>query len=249
MTSVVVAIRNAARVLPSLLESLAGQDMANAWEVIAVDNGSDDQSAAVLESFASRVPLRRLQAVARANPSYARNAGARAASGSRLLFVDADDAVAPEYVSAMARALDEHPLVTSRVDSASLNAEWVRDAHGPPWQADGVGVFFGFLPAAGINIGVHRDLFERLGGFPEAFSGSEDVAFSWRAQLAGVPLRFVGDAVYRYRYRDRCRRCSAKPATGGGTAHCSMPRSAGTACQAGHGGSRVRSGRMCRAGC
>ena len=46
------------------------------------------------------------------------------------------------------------------------------------------------------------ELFEQLGGFPEEFSGSEDIAFAWKAHLAGVRVHFVGDAVYFYRHRE-----------------------------------------------
>jgi hypothetical protein len=139
----------------------------------------------------------------RPSRSYARNAGAAASAAGRLLFVDADDEVAPDYVEEMARALDDHAFVTSRVDSETLNPPWVRAAHGAPWQALSIGVFLEFLPGAGANIGIGRELFLDLGGFSEEFSGAEDLAFSWTVQLeADVSIPFVLDAVYRYRYRD-----------------------------------------------
>jgi glycosyltransferase involved in cell wall biosynthesis len=202
MTSVVVPVHNAEPYLADLLASLEAQDMRAPWEVVLVDNHSTDKSSAVARTFEGRLPLRMMAASARANPSYARNAGVASTTSEKLLFIDADDAVAPGYVRAMTTALDTHPLVTSRVDSEALNPGWVQNAHGAPWQATGVGVFFDFLPASGINIGIRRALFESLGGFPEAFSGSEDMAFSWNAQIrGGVPLHFVQDAVYLYRYR------------------------------------------------
>jgi len=203
MTSVVVPVHNAEPYLNDLLASLEVQDMRDAWEVVLVDNHSTDRSLAVARTFADRLPLRIMAAFDRANPSYARNAGVASSTSEKLLFIDADDAVAPGYVRTMTAALDIHHLVTSRVDSEALNPGWVREAHGEPWQATGVGVFFGFLPASGINIGIRRSLFDSLGGFPEAFSGSEDMAFSWDAQIkAGASLHFVPDAVYLYRYRE-----------------------------------------------
>lgn len=203
MTSVVVPVHNAEPYLGDLLASLELQDMRDPWEVVLVDNHSTDRSSAVAGQFAGRLPLRMMEASARANPSYARNAGVASTTSEKLLFIDADDAVAPGYVRTMTAALDTHHLVTSRVDSETLNPGWVREAHGEPWQATSVGVFFGFLPASGINIGIRRSLFDSLGGFPEAFSGSEDMAFSWNAQInAGASLHFVPDAVYLYRYRE-----------------------------------------------
>jgi glycosyltransferase involved in cell wall biosynthesis len=203
MVSVIVPFRNAEQHVEALLRSLVAQDYRGTWQLVAVDNGSKDRSRVLIERFSQSLNLTIVDGSARANLAHARNVGARAGAGDKLLFVDADDEVEHEYVSAMSRALDCHQLVTSRVDSTTLNAEWVRDAHGPPWQESGIGVFLEFLPAAGANIGIRRALFEQLGGFSEKFNGAEDLAFSWKAQLdAGVEPQFVGDAVYRYRYRD-----------------------------------------------
>jgi GT2 family glycosyltransferase len=54
-------------------------------------------------------------------------------------------------------------------------------------------------------VGIRRTLFERLGGFPEAFAESADIAFSWNACLAGAVIHFVPDALYRYRHRQTLR--------------------------------------------
>jgi glycosyltransferase involved in cell wall biosynthesis len=201
--SVVVPFRNAERHASVLFESLTSQRTTESWEVIAVDNGSTDGSRGIVEGFQERLPLTIVTADARPGISSARNIGVRRSRGTKLLFIDADDAVHEEYVATMAAALDGHPFVTSRVDSLTLNPEWVRDAHGPHWQAEAVGVFYDFLPASGSNIGIRRDFYERLGGFPEQFAVCEDIAFSWNAQLLGhTSIHYVHDALYRYRYRD-----------------------------------------------
>jgi glycosyltransferase involved in cell wall biosynthesis len=199
--SVIVPCRNAGRHFRALLESLVSQVVAERAEIVVVDNGSTDGSRSVVASVEGRIPIRVVDARERANAAYARNVGVTAATGDKLLFVDADDEIAPGYVHAMAAALQTHELVTSRVDSTTLNPAWVRAAHGRPWQASGVDTFFGFMPGTGINVGVRRALFEAVGGFPTEFSGSQDIVFSWRAQLAGAAIHFVPEALYRYRYR------------------------------------------------
>jgi len=201
--SVIVPFHNPGAYFATLLGSLAAQRCQRVWELVLVDNRSTDDSRQLAERWAGPAPSLVVDASARAGPSYARNVGVKAARGHRLVFVDADDGVDPGYVESMDRALDDHQLVTSQVDSASLNAPWVRSAHGVPWQNTGVDVMFGFLPAAGANIGVQRGLFERLGGFSERFAASEDIAFCWTAKLqAGVTPHFVAEARYLYRYRD-----------------------------------------------
>lgn len=204
--SMIVPFRNSERHLTALLESLVSQQVDIPWEVILVDNQSTDDSRRIAARFAGQLPLRIVDAPDRAGAAYARNVGVRHSLGRRLLFVDADDTLAPGYVSAMAEALDRDPLVTSRVDSLLLNPEWVREAHGPPWQVDRLLVFYEFLPATGINIGIDRERFDRLGGFASEFGASEDIAFSWNAQLReGIHITLVESAVYRYRYRDSLR--------------------------------------------
>jgi len=185
-----------------MLESLACQELGSPMEVIVVDNASTDSSRAIAETFTRRLNLEIVDAPVRLNASYARNVGARAAVGNKLLFLDADDEIAPGYVSAMSKALDCHNFVTSRVDCNTLNPEWVRMAHGDCWQDTGVPVGYDFMPATGTNIGIRRPVFEAAGGYPEEFSGCQDIAFSWKVQLAGAPVHFVHEAVYRYRHRD-----------------------------------------------
>jgi glycosyltransferase involved in cell wall biosynthesis len=203
--SVIVPCRNAAPYVQRVLRSLVSQELNEPAEIILVDNSSSDDSRRIAESVRGRLPLRVITADGRANASYARNVGVRLAAGDKLLFVDADDDVAPGYVAAMASALDSHEFVTSRVDSYSLNDKWLHEAHGPPWQAERVTIFFDFMPATGVNVGLRRSLFDKIGGFPEDFPASQDIVFSWRAQQIGAQIQFVREAVYLYRYRDTLR--------------------------------------------
>jgi glycosyltransferase involved in cell wall biosynthesis len=201
--SVVMPFRNAASTIRHQLEALAGQHFSGAWEVVAVDNCSEDDSRRIAESFSGRLQLRVVDASTRPGPGYARNVGARYAFADKLLFVDADDEVGPGYVSKMAAALDRHDFVTSTFDQDILNPEWVRAAHGPPWRPPGEPLRdqFGVLPNAGASIGISRAVFDAVGGFPEDLPRMQDIAMSWEVQLAGTTLHYVPEAVYRVRYR------------------------------------------------
>jgi glycosyltransferase involved in cell wall biosynthesis len=202
--SVVVPFRNAARTLGHQLEALASQDFAGAWEVVAVDNRSEDESRQIAESFSDRLELRVVEARERLGAGYASNVGVAHASAEKLVFVDADDVVAPGYVTAMAAALEQHEFVTGAFDQTTLNPEWVRAAHGPPWRQPGQPLAdqFGVLPNAGASIGINRSVFERCGGFPDDLPRMYDIALSWELQLAGIPLHYVPEALYRVRYRE-----------------------------------------------
>lgn len=218
--SVIIPARNAAPHLRDQLESLARQECDRRWEVVVADNGSTDESREIAHSFRDRVELRIVDAGERPGSAFARNLGASRAAGRKLIFVDADDEVAPGYVAAMAAALDRHAFVTSAFDHETLNPAWVRHAHGLIWRDpdDPLFVQFGVLPFAGGSIGIAREIFEAASGFPEEFGRMYDIALSWEVQFAGTELHYVPEAVYRVRYRDSLRALFRQGLAGGSEA-------------------------------
>lgn len=98
--SVVVPVYNAERYLPMLLDSLLAQTL-HEVEFILVDDGSTDGSPALLTEYARRDPRIRLLRQPNDGVSRARNAGIAVALGTYLAFADADDAVAPDFCSAL----------------------------------------------------------------------------------------------------------------------------------------------------
>jgi GT2 family glycosyltransferase len=214
--TVLIAVRDGADVIAAQLEALAAQEFDGDWEVVVADNGSVDNTVAVVKGFDDRLPgLRVVDAAGRPGQAYAINEGARAALGRSILLLDADDLVAPGYVAAMAEALEDSVFVASRLDCESLNAPWLWTSR-PPTQVDGVGAPFSFLPsAAGCSLGIRRAIFSEVGGFDDTIMLGTDVDLCWRVQLDGHPLQFVPDAVVAYRYRDTLRGIFAQARTYG----------------------------------
>ncbi len=116
--SVIVPAYNAAAYLPYALDSVLAQTFAG-WEIVAVDDGSTDRTAAVIESYqpALRGRCRYIHQPNRGLPA-ARNAGMRAARGDLIALLDADDVWLPHRLERGVRLLDAHPdvaLVHARV--------------------------------------------------------------------------------------------------------------------------------------
>jgi glycosyltransferase involved in cell wall biosynthesis len=200
--TVIVPCRNPGPDLRMLLASLARQDASFPWELLVVDNGTTDGSLRSVRNFEDRLPVRVVPGPAQPGSARTRNVGAERASSEKLLFIDADDEVAPNYVGRLGKALDDHELVTSRVDSQTLNELPIHRALAlGDWQQSGVDTFFHYLPATGCNIGIRRETFRRLGAFPTEFPRAVDIAFTWRANLSGVEIHFVPDTTYFYRHR------------------------------------------------
>jgi len=198
--SVVVACLNAASTLPEQLDALSQQTFSGPWQLVVADNGSTDGSAEIVRSYSDRIDLIVVDAPARRNVAYPRNRGVEAATGDRLVFVDADDVVHPDFLATMADALEQHELVAAQGEVAKLNEPWTRV------RTEFVEVptlpFPPHLPfGSSFGLGVHRRLHEEVGGFDEDMRSLEDVDYCVRLQLAGAELHHEPRAVVHYRYR------------------------------------------------
>jgi len=202
--SVIIPCLNGAATIAGQLDALAAQVWSKPWELIIADNGSTDDTFAIVGRYRERIPnLRIVDASAKRGCSYARNIGVRAAASDRFVFCDVDDEVAPGWVAAMGNALLQHDFVASRTDVQRLNPPWINalwtDAADSPHALP---VCLGFLPAAsGCGFGLTRRLYDEVGPFDEALMRLDDLDYSFRAQLAGMKIHLVPDAVVYYRYR------------------------------------------------
>jgi GT2 family glycosyltransferase len=182
-------------------------------ELIVVDNGSSDGSVDFVQrSF----PAVRVIALER-NTGFAagNNAGAQAARGHYVAFLNNDAAPQPGWLSALRNALDSDPQVglaascivfmhdPSVIDSAGDGlTRWggaFKRGHGRSVLealALDAGEVFGACGAACL---VRREVFDELGGFDDAFFAVyEDVDLSYRVQLHGYRCMYVPEAVVHH---------------------------------------------------
>lgn len=200
--TVVIAARDAEATLGEQLDALTSQAWDGAWEVLVVDNGSTDATRAMVETAARTwTSLRLVVATDGVGPAYARNVGARVASGRALAFCDADDVVAPGWIAAMGTALSTATFVCGPVDLDALNPAWLAASRGSTGTTEAA-VFEGRFPfASSCNLGIDRAVFLDARGFDEDLMVGEDIDLSMRLHCAGVDLAFVPAALVHYRYR------------------------------------------------
>jgi glycosyltransferase involved in cell wall biosynthesis len=174
--SVVIPCYRHAEDLARCLSALAGQESADAWEVIVVNSGADSEVAAV----ATKAGVRLVQSQHRLLPGQARNLGAAHALGALLAFVDADCVVEPGWLAAARFALEagarlaSGPVLHARpLHPIAVSDNLLQFADFPSKRPDGPARYF-----AGCNLAIRRADFQAVGGFPDVtLPAGEDTSF------------------------------------------------------------------------
>lgn len=216
--SIIIPTFNKRAVLAETLAALEVQTLpADQFEVIVVDDGSTDGTREWLHAQAEERAGERgregerervsrpypLTVLAQANQgaAAARNAGAAAAAGDILLFLDADIIAAPGLAASHLNFQETH--------EASLMIGRILPPMGAPAAYCIFSQSFDFGPeprTVGPGIGVTGQMsvrvadFERIGGFRAGWPRAEDVDFSRRSVAHGLQIAYRSDAVGRHNH-------------------------------------------------
>lgn len=196
--SVIIPVYNDARGIRATLRSLERQTYPeDDYEIIVVDNGSTDDTARVVEKFQQRRPdLIQLYIEDIIQGSYAaRNTGLAHASGSTIIFLDADTTVDADYIESVERTMrrnewdhmgcDVEVYIPEGTDT--LIARYDR-RYGLPVERY---IEEGFVPTCCLT--VRRHVFEEVGPFRDRLISSGDWEFGLRASRAGYDPKFASD--------------------------------------------------------
>jgi GT2 family glycosyltransferase len=186
IASVVIATHNRATQLADCLDALAKQSKREQFEIVVVDNGSQDSTQAVIAQYANTNV--RGVFVSDPNRAKARNAGIAAAGGRIVIFCD-DDTVAPQdFVAEHVRVHDEkHPSVVS---GPIINVP-DKDQRVVPSARHYSRAFF-----CTCNVSVAKADLEAVGGFDERYDlyGWEDTDIGIRLRARGLARIFAWPA-------------------------------------------------------
>ncbi len=203
--SVVIPAYNASATLGECLRALANQRLAQAeYEVIVVDDGSRDTTAAIARTFH---PVRLIRQPNQGAPA-ARNCGIAAARAPWIAFTDADCIPSRGWLAALLAAVEgqvDRPMgVAGRTvghQSLSPAAHYVDLAGGLDAERHLAHPTFPFAPSG--NVLYRRDLLERVGGFDERFHTYDACDLHTRlCRLDSGPMLFAARAVVLHRHRD-----------------------------------------------
>ena len=203
--SVVVCSFNGARWIAESLTALSAQEYPD-YEVIVVDDGSTDDTAAIAGGFA-RV---RLISTANGGLSRARNIGLAAATGEIVAYLDDDARPEPSWLTHLARALvtDGHAAVGGpnlAPPGDGITADCVANAPGGPTHVLLSDREAEHIP--GCNMAFRAGALRSVGGFDDTFRiAGDDVDVCWRLQEAGNVIGFAPSAVVWHHCRSTVRR-------------------------------------------
>jgi glycosyltransferase involved in cell wall biosynthesis len=107
----VVPTYNRARTLATAINSVERQTVQD-WELVVVDDRSNDNTAALVQSYVERdCRIRYTRNANRQGPAGARNFGAGQARGDWIAFLDSDDEWKPDFLQQMITTMEENPII------------------------------------------------------------------------------------------------------------------------------------------
>ncbi|HZF01834.1 MAG TPA: glycosyltransferase [Methylomirabilota bacterium] len=195
LVSVIIPVFNRAHCVANAVESVLAQTFRN-FEIIAVDDGSTDGTAEVLEKFGDQIRLLRQK---NRGVSAARNAGIRAARGKWIAFLDSDDRWFPEKLDRQLAAMEKYPVKMSFTRCMNAQGELLRDIEFVSAALREPEIFLVENAVDSICLSprhpliqtmiVEKEILENTGLFDESFHAAEDAELIFR-------LSFLSGFIY-----------------------------------------------------
>ena len=199
--SVLLPVWNGEAFLEQAIDSVLGQTLSS-FELIVIDDGSSDRSAAIAEGFTSRDDRVRTLRRPHEGLSASLNAGIAAARGDYVARMDADDVSVPDRLQKQVEYLDAHPACVAVgtwievVDEAGrpLGLKTYVTTHAEISAA----LLDGISPMAHPTVVVRGDALRAAGGYDARCYPSEDLDLWFRLGESGE-LANLGEALLRHR--------------------------------------------------
>lgn len=195
MISVIIPTYNRASFIAEAIRSVLDQDYfsgasPDSWELLIIDDGSEDETRALARSFGACVAYHFQE---HRGVSAARNLGLRLARGPFIAFLDSDDLWKPGKIRAQMDFLASHP------DALVCSTEeiWIRNGRrhnpGKRHRKHSGWIFDKVLPLCLLSLSAalfRREAFEQVGFFDEELPACEDYDLSLRL-ASRAPIYFL----------------------------------------------------------
>lgn len=192
LVSVIIPVYNGEKFLAEALDSVFAQNY-EPIEVIVVDDGSTDGTAALLSGYGDRIRYLHQENQGQA---AARNRALGIVSGELIAFLDADDIWLPDKLHQQIAYLRANPsvgVVATQMEAfLDEDAGWIPGLNRAYWESAPPGL----LPSTLL---CRRALFYSVGYFAEELRLAEDTDWLFRLKEKGIPIGLVDQVLVRKR--------------------------------------------------
>lgn len=194
--SIVMPVFNGAATLERAINSVRAQTMQN-WELLAADDGSTDQSLAVLARWSEIDPrIQVLKSTQNLGSGGARNVALKHASAPQIAYLDCDDEYFPDYLECVVRHQGEADVLVFRYDVLNVDGSignWDPERHRTELFLRNI--------CTPLAVSHRRELAARVGGFDERLWFEVDWEYWKRLARGGAEFAFLPFKSGRYHAR------------------------------------------------
>ncbi|HIE24152.1 MAG TPA: glycosyltransferase [Candidatus Korarchaeota archaeon] len=199
--SLICTVKNEERTIAKLIRSIAAQSRMPD-EIVIVDGGSRDATVQIILQYRERLPIKLLR-VPGTNIAQGRNIAIRQANGEIIVSTDAGCVLDKKWLENLVKPIEQ--------GNADVVGGWyIPDSKN--WIEECIAIFSyplldevlkrpeEFLPS-GRSIAFRKEVWEKVGGYPEKLETAEDTLFDIRIKKAGFKFKFEPKALVYWRPR------------------------------------------------
>lgn len=208
--SIIIPVYNRPEEIDELLSSIETQSYKNYFEVIVVDDGSNNEnnSEEIVEKYSTKLNLKYFYKP-NSGAGLSRNFGMEKATGNYFIILDSDVILPPDYLTIVNDTLNQdYTDIFGGPDAAhphfSILQKAINYAMTSFWTTGGLrgGKNNKDFQPRSFNLGLSREVFKKTNGFSNRKIG-EDIDFSFRAKTLGFSSQLISKAfVYHKRRSD-----------------------------------------------
>jgi glycosyltransferase involved in cell wall biosynthesis len=205
--SIIIPVYNRPQEIEELLESLVKQDFKDDFEVLVIEDGSQDSSEKIVDKYKSSLDLQYFYKD-NSGAGASRNFGMQRATGNYFIILDSDVIVPPQYLLEVQKALQEkytdafggpdaaHQSFTSLQKAINYSMTSVLTTGGIRGKKKGVGKF----QPRSFNLGLSQIAFSKTQGFSKMKTG-EDIDLTFRLWENGFETQLIDKAFVYHKRR------------------------------------------------
>ena len=207
LISIITPIYNAEKYLTATIDAVIKQSYSN-WELIAVNDGSKDNSPKIINNFAQKDNRIKVYNIENSGQTIASNYGIKKSSGEYIKFLDADDIISENHIELQYKAIEKFPNCLASCEwgrfynndykSARFVAEPVwKNMNSLDWIKTSLAQKSDMMPAWLWLI--PRKILYKASFWNEKLNLNNDFDFSIRLLLAAEGVKFAKGAKFYYR--------------------------------------------------